>query len=326
MKLRPLGDTGVRLSTLGLGALPFGTDLDEAEAAAMLDHCLDAGINHVDCADIYGGGRAETVLGALLPSRRDRLVLASKVSFPTGAGPNDGGSSRLHLTRAVEASLRRLRTDRIDVLYLHRFDHRAALDDQLRTLDDLVSAGKIVYPAASNFAAWQVAKALGRSELRGWVRFAAMQPMYNLIKRQAEVELFPLAQSEALGVICYGPLAGGVLSGKYVGAEAQGADQGGRFVEDPMYLARYRGVDAHAVAERLSALARQAGHHPATLAVAWAAAQPAVTAMLIGGRSLAQLEPSLAAAELTLDADLLAAIGALTPQPPPANDRNEERR
>ena len=323
MKLRPLGDTGVRLSTLGLGALPFGTDLDEDGAAAMLDRCLDAGINHVDCADIYSGGRAETVLGQLLqnPGRRDRLVVSSKVSFPTGRGPNDGGSSRLHLTRAVDASLRRLRTDRIDVLYLHRFDARAALDDQLRALDDLVRAGKIVYPAASNFAAWQVAKALGRCELRGWARFAAIQPMYNLIKRQAEVELLPMAQSERLGVICYGPLAGGVLSGKYVGAEASG-----RFVEDPMYLARYRDLDAHAVAAGLVELARQSGHHPATLAVGWAAAQPGVTSVLIGGRNLEQLAPSLAAGEADLDDDLVRAIGALTPQPPPANDRNEERR
>jgi aryl-alcohol dehydrogenase-like predicted oxidoreductase len=321
MKLRPLGDTGVRLSAIGLGALPFGTDLDETASAAMLDRCLDAGVNHVDCADIYGGGRAEAMLGTLLPGRRDRLVLASKVSFPTGRGANDGGSSRLHLTRAVEASLRRLGTDRIDVLYLHRFDARAALDDQLRALDDLVRAGKIVYPAASNFAAWQVAKALGRCELRGWARFAAIQPMYNLLKRQAEVELFPMAASEGVGVVCYGPLAGGVLSGKYVQAGTTG-----RFVEDPMYVARYRGIDAHEVAASLAALAAESGHHPATLAVAWAASHPSVTSILVGGRSLDQLEPSLAAANADLGPDLLAAVGALTPQPPPANDRNEERR
>ncbi len=323
MKLRPLGDTGVRLSALGLGALSFGTDINEADAALVIDHCLDAGVNHVDCADIYGGGRAESVLGQLLHSsaRRDRLVVSTKVSFPTGRGANEGGSSRLHLTRAVDASLRRLQTDRIDLLYLHRFDTRAALDDQLRALDDLVQAGKIVYPAASNFAAWQVAKALGRCEQRGWARFAAIQPMYNLIKRQAEVELLPMAQSERLGVICYGPLAGGVLSGKYVGAEASG-----RFVEDPMYLARYRGIDANRVAAGLVDLARQAGAHPATLAVAWAAAQPGVTSVLVGGRSLEQLAPSLAAGQTDFSDDLLAAVSALTPQPPPANDRNEERR
>lgn len=321
MKLNRLGDTGVRLSRLGLGTLPFGTDLDEAAAAAVLDRCLDAGVNHVDCADIYSGGRAETVLGTLLRTRRDRVVLASKVSFPTGPGPNDGGSSRLHVTRAVEASLRRLQTDRLDLCYLHRFDGRAAIDEQFRTLDDLVRAGKIVYPAVSNFAAWQLATALGRCELRGWVRPALLQPMYNLCKRQAEVELFPLAEHERLGVVCYGPLAGGVLSGKYLEPGASG-----RFVTDPMYLARYRSIDAHQVAAGLAALAAQAGHHPATLAVAWAAAHPAVTSVLIGGRSLEQLAPSLAAAELTLDADLLAAVSALTPAPPPANDRDEERR
>ncbi len=321
MKLNRVGDTGVRLSRLGLGTLPFGTDLDEAGAAEVLDHCLALGVNHVDCADIYSGGRAETVLGALLRTRRDRVVLASKISFPTGPGPNDGGSSRLHLTRAVEASLRRLQTDRLDVCYLHRFDGRVAIDEQFRTLDDLVRAGKIVYPAVSNFAAWQLATALGRCELRGWARPVLLQPMYNLCKRQAEVELFPLAQHAGLGVVCYGPLAGGVLSGKYLDEGASG-----RFTSDPMYLARYRSIDAHAVAAGLAGLAREAGHHPATLAVAWAAAHPAVTSVLVGGRSLEQLAPSLAAADLVLDGDLLAAVSALTPQPPPANDRDEERR
>lgn len=321
MKLNRLGDTGVRLSRLGLGTLPFGTDLDEPAAAEVLDHCLELGVNHVDCADIYSGGRAETVLGSLLRTRRDRVVLASKVSFPTGPGANEGGSSRLHLTRAVEASLRRLQTDRLDICYLHRFDGRVSIDEQFRTLDDLVRAGKIVYPAVSNFAAWQLATALGRCELRGWVRPALLQPMYNLCKRQAEVELFPLAAHEQLGVICYGPLAGGVLSGKYLDAGATG-----RFVTDPMYLARYRSIDAHTVAAGLAALAREAGHHPATLAVAWAASHPAVTSVLVGGRSLEQLQPSLAAADLVLDGDLLAAISALTPQPAPANDRDEERR
>jgi aryl-alcohol dehydrogenase-like predicted oxidoreductase len=321
MRYRRLGSTGVRVSALGLGTMPFGTGTDEEEAARIVDRCLEAGINHFDCADVYGGGRAEEILGALLAPHRDDVVVATKLGFPTGDGVNDQGASALHVRRAVEASLRRLGTDRIDVLYLHRFDQRTALDHTFRALDDLVSSGKVVYLGVSNFAAWQAATALGRCVLHGWAPISVMQPMYNLVKRQVEVELLPFAAAESIAVLPYGPLAGGLLSGKY-GDRPETVV--GRLTTDEMYRARYR-PDDFEVATALAAIAADVGVHPATLAVAWVAANPAVTAPLIGGRTVEQLEPSLAAADLDLDDELRRRVSALVPEPPPATDRAEER-
>jgi aryl-alcohol dehydrogenase-like predicted oxidoreductase len=201
MKYRRLGTTGVRLSTLGLGTLAFGTDTDETEARRIVDRCLDVGINHFDCADVYSGGRAEEILGRCLASVRDEIVLATKVGFPTGSGVNARGASAYHLERAVRASLDRLATDRIDLLYLHRFDNRTDLSDTLRALDRLVDGGSVLYLGVSNFAAWQVATALGLGTLHDWAPIVAMQPMYNLVKRQAEVEILPLASAADLAVI-----------------------------------------------------------------------------------------------------------------------------
>ncbi len=316
-----LGRTGVRVSAPVFGTMSFGGDADEATSAAMFARCRDAGVNAFDCADMYAGGRSEQILGRLIASCRDEVVVTSKGYFPTGPGQNDRGSSRYHLVRAVEASLRRLATDRIDVYFLHRFDDVTALDETLRALEDLVRAGKILYPAVSNFAAWQTAKALGMQGQLGLSPMVATQPMYNLVKRQAEVEILPHAQSEGLAVLPYSPLAAGLLSGKY-GAGRR--PDGGRLVDNAMYGVRY-GADAnYTLAERFTALAAELGHHPVTLAVAWVASHPAVTAPLIGARSVEQLEPALAAAEVQLDAETRAAVSALSPTPPPATDRNEE--
>lgn len=232
---------------------------------------------------------------------------------------NAQGASRRHIRQSVEQSLRRLRTDRIDLLYLHHWDGRTALEDTLRALDDLVAQGKVLYTGASNFAAWQVQKALGISALHDWIAFQAVQPMYNLVKRQAEVEILPMAQSEKLAVFPYSPMAGGLLSGKY----GQSAEQGsGRIADWPLYAARYRG--AFEVAERFAAFARERGYPPAALAVAWVASHPGVTAPLIGARSLAQLEGSLAALDIDMTPELRAEIAALSPEPAPATDRSEE--
>lgn len=322
MDHRFLGSTGIRVSVLGLGTMSFGGEADDATSATLFHAAREAGVNHFDCADVYNGGRSEEVLGRLVADCRDDVVLATKAYFPTGDGPNDRGASRYHLVRAVEGSLRRLGTDRIDLYYVHRFDERTALDETLRALDDLVRAGKVLHPALSNFAAWQVMKALGRCELHGWARPAALQPMYNLVKRQAEVELLPMAQAERLGVFPYSPLGGGLLAGKY--GRTRRPDRG-RLVENRMYGVRYGAPSNYDVAEQFTDLAAEAGVHPVTLAVAWVAAQPGVTAPLLGARSLEQLRPALAAAELELPEDLLARAGALVPAPPPATDRVEER-
>lgn len=321
MRYRTLGNTGVRVSQLGLGTMPFGDDTDEAEACAIVAACLDVGINMFDCADVYTGGRAETMLGRLIASVRDDVVLATKVGFPSGEGVNRRGTSAPHVRLSVERSLARLGTDRIDLFYLHRFDQRTDLDHTLRTLDALVTAGKILHIGVSNFAAWQVATALGRSALHGWAPIVAIQPMYNLIKRQVEVELLPLAESADLAVFPYSPLAGGLLTGKYGTTTGSGE---GRLVTNPMYRSRYRDEAGFVAAAELAALAAEVGCHPATLAVAWVASHPAVTAPLIGGRTLEQLKPSLAAIDFELGDELRRRISTLTPEPPPATDRSEQ--
>jgi len=321
MEYRFLGRTGVRLSRLSLGAMSFGPD--EAAAALVFERCLEAGINHFDTADVYSGGRSEEILGALVARAgcRDRVVIASKAYFPTGRDPNARGSSRYHLVRSVEASLHRLATDRIDLFYLHRFDDETSLEETFRALDDLVRRGLILYPALSNFAAWQVVKALGVCERRLLAPPVCVQPMYNLVKRQVEVEILPMCRSEGLGVIPYGPTGGGLLTGKYSSAERPAE---GRLVENKAYQVRYGAADYYQVAERFAALARAHGHHPAALAIAWVAAHPDVTSVLLGARNREQLEPLLGALDIRLDDELHATIAALAPAPPPATDRNEE--
>ena len=298
MKTNFLGDTGVRVSRLCLGTMAFGGDADEATSAAIYSAARDAGINFFDCADVYAGGRSETILGALCDGHRDEIVVATKAYFPTGAGPNDRGSSRYHLVRAVEASLRRLKTDRVDLFFLHRFDEHTPLEETLRAVEDLVRDGKILYPAVSNFSAWQTMKALGLARHHGWAPVVCAQPMYNLAKRQAEVEILPLAAAEGVGVLPYSPLGGGLLSGKY-GVDLR--PPAGRLVDNQMYGVRYGAASNYELAARFVAYAQDRGHHPATLAIAWVAAHPAVTAPLVGARNLEQLDPLLAAVSVSSD-------------------------
>jgi aryl-alcohol dehydrogenase-like predicted oxidoreductase len=321
MEYALLGRTGVRVSRLALGTMTFGGQADAAASRALFERARAAGVNHFDTADVYNNGTSESLLGAMVRGCRDEVVLASKAYFPTGGDRNARGTSRYHLVRACEASLRRLGTDRIDLYYLHRFDDDAELEETLRGVELLVQGGKVLYPAVSNFAAWQAMKALGVQRQRAWAPIVAMQPMYNLAKRQAEVELLPLAMSEGLAVFPYSPLGGGLLSGKY-GVTERPAD--GRIAAWAMYQARYGAEDHFALAERFRALAAEAGWHPATLAIAWVMSHPGVTAPILGATRVEQLEPALAAAERALPEELRARVAALWPEPPPATDRNEE--
>ena len=320
MKFRPFGTTGVQLSMLGLGTMNMGSETDEAESLAMVRRCLDAGINHFDCANVYSGGRSEEILGRALKPVRDEVFLATKMGFPTGKGINERGASGYNVRASVEASLRRLDTDRIDLYYLHYYDWRTDVDDLLRSLDRLVASGKVLYLGVSNYAAWQIAVALGRAELLHLTPISAFQPMYNLVKRQVEVELLPMAKDLGLAAIPYGPLAGGLLTGKYRGDRSE---VDGRLNKNEMYQKRYQADADFEVAQRLVALAEEVGVSPMTLAVAWSASHPQVTAPLIGGRSAEQLEPSLAAAEFEMDDDLRARVSELSPTPAPATDRSE---
>ncbi len=322
IEYRAVGRTGLKVSPLALGTMSFGREADESTSKALYNRCRDAGINLFDCADVYAKGRSELILGKLIASEREEVVLATKAHFPTGPGPNARGSSRYHLVNAVEASLTRLGTDRIDLFFLHRFDEQTDLEETLRAVEDLVRAGKVLYPAVSNFAAWQTMKGLGIQRAHGYSPFVAMQPMYNLVKRQAEVELFPMARSEGLAAFPYSPLGAGLLTGKY-GEEER--PETGRIVDNPMYATRYGRPSDFVVAARFSELAKSRGLHPVSLAVAWVAAHPAVTAPLLGARNLEQLEPALKATEVPMDDELYQAVSALSPEPPPATDRNEER-
>lgn len=321
MEYRYFGQTGLKISQLGMGTMTFGGDADEESARALFARCRDAGINFFDCANVYAGGRSEEILGRLIQSCREQVVISSKGAFPTGPDVNARGATRYNLIKAVEASLRRLRTERIDIYYVHGFDPDTALDETLRVLEDLVRQGKVLYLGVSNFSAWQTMKALGIQERHAWARLAGIQPIYNLLKRQAEVEILPMAAAEQLAVTPYNPLAAGLLTGKY-GASRR--PEGTRLSTNPMYRARY-GEPAYAeIAERFVAFARERGYHPVALAISWAGSHPAVTAPLLGARTRAQLDECLQAAEVRMTLELRAEICALSPPPPPATDRNEE--
>lgn len=322
MEYRVLGRTGIRVSRLCFGTMSFGETADEATSAQMFHRCREVGINFFDTANVYAGGRSEEILGKLIRGCRDEIVLTSKVGVPMGSDPNARGLSRRHIMQAIEASLRRLQTDYLDLYFVHLFDPLTPIEETLRALDDLVRQGKILYPAVSNWAAWQIAKALGISEREGWARFECIQPMYNLVKRQAEVEILPLAQSEQLGVISYSPLGGGLLSGKY--GISRRPEQG-RLVENAMYSRRYGDPVYYEIAERFLAHAEERGVHPVSLAIAWVMAHPAITAPIIGARNLEQLEPALKAIEVPMTPEWWAEISALSIEPPPATDRSEEK-
>ena len=320
MKYRWLGQTGVQVSGLCFGTMSFGGDADAAESARMYAACRDHGINFFDCADAYGKGAAEEILGKLMKGQRDELIITSKCFNALSDDVNNQGANRRHIAQAVEASLKRLGTDRLDVLFMHRWDPVTPLEDTLRGLETLVRDGKVLYLGASNYSAWQVAKGLGIAERCGWPRFDVIQPMYSLVKRQVESEILPLAEAENLGVITYSPLGGGLLSGKY-GAGARPDD--GRLVSNRMYSRRYSEDWVFDTAERFTAFAAGRGEHPVSLAVAWVAANAAVTCPIIGARNLEQLQPSLNALDIDMSNELREEISAMSRRPPPATDRLE---
>ena len=321
MNFEVLGRTGVKVSQLCFGTMSFGGDADAEEAGRMYAACRDRGINFFDCANVYVGGKSETILGRLIAGERDDLVITSKCHGAIGQDINARGASRRHIMQAVEASLKRLGTDRLDVLFMHQWDDDTPLEETLRALECLVQDGKVLYLGASNYAAWQIAKGLGIAERQGWSRLDVIQPMYSLVKRQAEVEILPLAEAEGLGVITYSPVGGGLLSGKYGPATRPNE---GRIVQQANYASRYREDWVYDVAGAFSEFAAARDVHPVSLAVAWVAAHPAVTCPIIGARNLEQLMPSLESVNVQMTADLRDEISALSRTPPPATDRLEE--
>ncbi|MEE2877087.1 MAG: aldo/keto reductase [Candidatus Neomarinimicrobiota bacterium] len=321
MEYRLLGNTGIEVSQLCLGTMTFGGPADEAESKKMFGKCRDAGVNFFDCANVYEKGRSEKILGKLMAGCREEVIITTKVYFPTGEDVNARGATHKHIRHAIEGSLRRLKTDYIDLYFLHRFDDITPLEETLRVLDDLVRDGKILYLGVSNFAAWQVTKALGISSANVWNQIECIQPMYNLAKRQAEVELLPMAKSENVGVISYSPLGGGLLTGKYAKGKKP---KEGRLLNNKMYKERYQDPRFFEIAEAFSAFAESRGFSPISLGVSWVGAHEAVTAPIIGGRNYGQLKPALESVNIDMTDELRSEISALSPTPPSATDRNEE--
>jgi aryl-alcohol dehydrogenase-like predicted oxidoreductase len=321
MEYRTLGRSGLRVSVLTLGTMTFGGRggfaavgaTDVPEARRQIDQCRDAGVNLIDTADVYSGGVSEEIVGEVLEGRRDDFLVATKVRMAMGPGPNDAGLSRHHIIAGCEASLRRLRTDHIDLYQVHEWDGQTPLEETLEALQSLVTSGKVRYVGASNYAGWQLMKALGTADRTGLPRFVSQQIYYSLQARDAEYELIPAAVDQGLGVLVWSPLAGGLLSGKYRrGVEAPaGSRQLTDWNEPPVYD-RERLYDT---VEVLVAIGADRGVSAARVALAYLLGRPAVTSLVIGARTGEQLADNLAAAELTLTAEERARLDAASAPP-----------
>ncbi|MCZ7545353.1 MAG: aldo/keto reductase [Anaerolineae bacterium] len=318
MQYRYMGRTGLKVSALCLGCMTFGNEADEETSKQIVNAFIAAGGNFFDTANVYSRGVSEEILGRALFGRRHEVAVATKFRFAMGDGPNDLGASRFHIVRSVEDSLRRLQTDYIDLYQIHCWDPGTPLEETMRALDDLVRQGKVLYLGVSNFAAWQIMKALCVSEVNGLARFDCLQPQYSLIEREIERETIPLCLSEGLGIIPWSPLGGGFLTGKYT-REAQPA--GARLTENRS--APWENVWDKRATERnwatLDVVREVASAHdvtPAQVAIAWVLAQPGVTSPIIGARNLEQLSDNLDALDVELTAEEMARldeVSALTP-------------
>lgn len=307
MEYRFLGRTGMLVSELCLGAMTFGRETPEDESYKMMDTFVEAGGNFIDSADVYSQGLSEEIVGRWLKNkRRDDFVIATKVRFSMGKGVNDIGLSRKHILSGVEASLRRLQTDSIDLYQVHMWDDAAPLEETLATLNALVQSGKVRYIGASNYAAWQLQKAIDISKFSGWEPFACLQPLYNLLDRDIEDEIVPVCLNEGVGIIPWSPLRGGWLSGKY--RRGMQAPPSGTRVEEAEAKGWGEAWNIYAnertwtVLDALFAVSEESGKTPAQVALRWLLQKPGVTAPIIGARTMQHLETNLGAAGWTLDA------------------------
>ena len=291
------------MSELCLGTMTFGRETDEAESARILGSYLDAGGTFVDTADVYGAGASEEILGRLLKDRRDEIFLATKFRMSMGGGR--GGASRRWIRTAIEDSLRRLQTDHVDLYQIHCWDEATAIDETCSTLDDLVHEGKVRYLGASNFAGWQLAKALGRAALNGWEPFVSLQPQYSLVCRDIERELLPLSRAEGLAVLPWSPLGGGLLTGKYRHGE-EPPDETRATDETPsstLVRLRLQEERGFAITSSVARIAEATGRSRAQVALNWVLHRPGVTSPILGARIVAQIDDNLGATGWTLDAD-----------------------
>jgi aryl-alcohol dehydrogenase-like predicted oxidoreductase len=309
MIYRKLGKSGVKVSVVGLGTNRLGSpNTPQAEVNRIIDHAQELGINHLDSANAYQNGNTEIVLGNALKGKRDKFFLATKFFFPVGEGPNDRGASRYHIFNAVEASLTRLQSDHIDLYYVHRWDVDTPIEETLRALDDLIRIGKVRYIGASDFAAWQLAKANLLAEFKGWSAFTAIQSHYHLLERAVEREVLPYCRSENMAYIPYFPLAGGFLTGKYKAGQPAPAGSRG---ESSEYVQQYMTSENFSLVEKLTTWANAQGHEMNELAITWLLAQPQVASVISGATRMEQVLMNARAAEWELSADQIKEVSAI---------------
>jgi aryl-alcohol dehydrogenase-like predicted oxidoreductase len=312
MESRTLSNTDLVVSRIALGTMTFGAQVDESQAAVMVDQCLDHGVRFIDTANVYNAGRSEEILGRILDGRRDRVILASKVGIKMGDGPDESGLSRAAIARGVEESLRRLRTDRLDLCYLHQPDPATPLDESLEAMDRLVRAGKVLYVGASNYAAWQVCRLLGLAEASGWPAVRVVQSMYNLLARGIEPELLPMCRAFGLSTVAYNPLAGGLLTGKH---PDEAPIAGTRFERMPVYRDRYWHPANLAAVRELAKAARAESRSLVSLAFCWMLNHTSVDCIVVGASNPQQLRENLEAVEGgPLDPETVAACDAVWKQ------------
>jgi len=314
-----LGNSGLKVSSLCFGTMTFGDVSDEATSRNVYGACRDKGVNFFDCANVYAKGESEKILGRLIKDHRDEVVIATKGYFPMNEDINGRGASRFHLTKALDESLKRLATDYVDVYYIHHFDEDSPLEETLSTLNDFVRQGKVLYLGLSNFAAWQVMKAIGITQKEGLAPISCIQPMYSLLKRQCESEILPMAISEGLGVFSYSPLGGGYLTGKYLDQTGSG-----RFDTSKMYQQRYQEDANLATVKAFTKFVKDNNYNPVTLAIAWAGSHPGITAPIVGARNMEQLKPVLEAVDFSISDELRETIAGFSLSPTLPTDRSEE--
>lgn len=305
MKYKRLGHSGLEVSALGLGTNSFGSRADAKTSEHIIHAALDSGINFLDTANIYSDTASESIIGQAIENRRDQVVLATKAGLPTGKGPNQQGSSRRHLELELENSLKRLRTDYVDLYQIHSFDPNTPLEETLRTLDDMVRAGKVRYIGASNYAGWELMKALGISDRLNLNRFISMQTSYSLADRTPEREVVPLCIDQGLGIIPYFPLAGGILTGKYT--STTDAPAGSRLDKNPSFAQRMS-ESSLALGRDVSRIAAEAGCSASSLSLAWLMEQPVVSSVIVGATRVEQVEDNLKSVELALQNSVMAQL------------------
>ena len=305
------GTSGLRVSQMALGTMMFGTQADLTTARAIADYALDHGVYFWDTADMYGSGASEEVCGQLLKGRRDEVVLATKVYAPMSDRPNDRGLSAKHIISACDASLRRLQTDYIDLYYLHLPDHSVPIEETLRAMEDLRRSGRVRYIACSNYRAWEVVRLMSCAERHGWQPISGIQPLYNLVNRDIEVELLPMATHYGLGVTTYSPLARGILTGKYAGGQVPAQSRLDR--RDRRFLQAEWRPESVEVAEALRPITLDVGCTLGQLATAWVMHNRCIHSVIIGPKSLAQAQESIASAQVVISDEIEAHVDQLVP-------------